>query len=528
MTARVARFTRLVRHPRFARFAARVVAAVAVASLAACGPPPRGTPGAVAPRRGYAGAILREDRVVITRGTVIRAVGVARRWIYTVTADAVIVYDRDRRAWLPPFTRAGGFDPSLVRAVAVDPDDDSAWLLTPMGAWTLQPLTAFVSRAPAGGTPARLRASSLEAVYREYPSLESFGRLLTRDDASLQGFPVTAGARAPDRTEVWLGTAGGGLFQVDPLFNSASPRPYGLAASGAGALARAADGIWIAPASRTLESRLAVTFASRDLQQWRWLDDEGRRSFGGARATSLDVRAGTIWMGTTRGLYRLPLNGVGVRAVTPLAGLPSDVVLSVLARGDGVWVGTERGLAFLDADSTEGRGGLVAIGGLPDVPVRALLATGDTLWVGTDQGLVLRAPHAGDQFVRPAAAAVQPRLRQPVHALASADSSVFVGVRDGVLAFSLRSGAWTEPWPATPWRAVGHVEVLAADARTVWAGGPFGVIAVDRATGGSRILRSGSDLPDVVTGIVLDGGWAWIGTLGGVVRLRRSTDGLVP
>lgn len=510
------------------RRAQSAVVAVVVASLVACGPPPPGTPGTVAPRRGFAGAFLREDRVIITRGTVIRAVGVARRWIYAVTADAVIVYDRDRRAWLPPFTRDGGFDPSLVRAVAVDPDDDSAWLLTSMGAWTLQPLTAFGWRAPAGGTPARLRASSLESVYREFPSLESFGRLLTRDDASLQGFPVTAGARAPDRTEVWLGTAGGGLFQVDPLFNRATSRPYGLAVSGAGALARAADGIWIAPASRAMEPRLAVTFASRDLQRWRWLDDVTRRGFGGARATSLDVRAGTMWMGTTRGLFRVPITGAGARAFTPMAGLPSDVVLSVLARGDGVWVGTERGLAFLDADSTEGHGSLVALGGLSGVPVRALLATGDTLWVGTDDGLVLRAPYAGDQFVRPAAAAAQPRLRQPVRALASADSSVFVSVRDGVLAFSLHSGAWTEPWPAVPWRAVGEVEVLAADARSVWAGGPFGVIAVDRATGGSRILRSGGDLPDAVTGIVLDGGWAWIGTLGGVVRLRRTSDGLVP
>lgn len=498
------------------------------AVIAACGPPPPGTPGAVAPRRAFAGAILREDRVTITRGTVVRAVGVGRRWIYAVTTDAVIVYDRDRRAWLPPFVREAGFDPSQVRAVAVDPDDDSAWLLTTMGAWTLQPLTAFVARAPAGRMPARLRASPLEAIYREFPSLESFARLLARDDASLQGYPVIAGARAPDRTEVWLGTAGGGLFQVDPLFNRATSVPYGLASAGAGALARAADGVWIAPASRALEPRLAVTFAARDLQQWRWLDDDTRRGFGGARATALDVRGGTMWMGTTRGLFRVPLHGASARVFTPMAGLPSDVVLSLLAREDGVWVGTERGLAFLAADSAEGRGRLVALDGVAPVPVRALLATGDTLWAGTDDGLVLRPPGDEHRFVRPAASGAQPRLRQPVLALASADSSVFVAVRDGVLAFSLRSGQWHEPWPAVPWRSVGEVEVLAADARTVWAGGPFGVIVVDRATGGSRILRTGSDLPDAVTGIVLDGGWAWIGTLGGVVRLRRAADGLVP
>ncbi|MHB8839887.1 MAG: hypothetical protein ACYC7F_13165 [Gemmatimonadaceae bacterium] len=505
----------------------RLLLAGAVA-VSACGPPPQGMGGGVAPRRGFAGAILREDRVSITRGTVVRAVAVARRFIYAATTDAIIVYDRDRRAWLPPFTRDGGFDPSLVRSIAVDPDDDSAWLFTAMGAWTLQPLTAFVTRAPAGAPPARLRASSLEAVYREFPSVESFGRLLTRDDAALQSFPVVAGARAPDRTEVWLGTNGGGLFQVDPLFNRATSLPYGLASAGAGALARAADGIWIAPASRGPEPRFAVTFASRDLQQFRWLDDAAQRGFGGGRATALAVNAGTMWMGTSRGLYRIPVEGGGARAFTPMSGLPSDVVLSLLPRRNGLWVGTEGGLAFLPGDSAEARGHAMAISVVPRIAVRALFATGDTVWIGTDVGLVLMPPGAVDRVVAPAAAASQPRLHQPVRAIAGADSSVFVALADGVLAFSLRSGEWREPWPAVPWRTVGEIYTMAADARTVWAGGPFGVIAVDRSTGGSRILRVGSDLPDAVTSIVLDGSWAWVGTLGGVVRVRRSTDGLFP
>ena len=70
--------------------------------------------------------------------------------------------------------------------------------------------------------------------------------------------------------------------------------------------------------------------------------------------------------------------------------------------------------------------------------------------------------------------------------------------------------------------------MLAADARSVWAGGPSGVVATNRRSGDSRILRVGSDLPDAVTGIVLDGDWAWIATLGGVVRVRRPADGLFP
>lgn len=505
-----------------------LVAACTLLLLTACGPLPAGRPEGLAPRQGLAGSLLREDRVTITRGTEVHAVGVSRRWVYAVTVDALIVYDRDRRAWLPPFTREGGFDPALVRAVATDPDDDSAWLLTAYGAWTLQPLTAYVGRTPAGALATRLQVGSLDAVYREFPSLQAFAGVLTRDAASLQSFPVIAGGRAPDRTEVWLGTAGGGLFQVDPRFNSATPQPFGLAVSGAGAIAPAADGVWIAPAPRPGDARLAITFASRDLQQWRWIDDEGRRGFGGARATALDVRDRTLWMGTTHGLFRVFPDDHGARAFTPMSGLPSDLVLSVLARADGVWVGTSRGLAFLPSDSAESRGLAMPQGDVADVPVNALLATGDTLWVGTEAGLLLRTPGAAGRFVRPGEAPGTSRLRQPVRALARADSLVFVALRDAVVTYDLRGGSWREPWPAAPWRSVGDIEVAAADARTVWAGGALGVLAVDRATGASRTLRSGSDLPDAVTGIVLDGPWAWIATLGGVVRVRRSADGLIP
>lgn len=496
--------------------------------LTACGPPPPGAASGVAPLRGPAGSLLREDLVTITRGADVRAVGVSRRWVYAVTEDAVLVYDRDRRVWLPPFTRDGGFEPALVRAVAVDPDEDSAWLLTANGAWTLQPLTAYVGRAPAGPLPLRLRAGSLDAVYREFPALQGFGRMLTRDAASLQGFPVISGARAPDRSEVWLGTAGGGLFQVDPAFNRATPQPYGLAGTGAGAILRAADGVWIGPAPRPGDARVAITFAARDLQRWRWLDDRARRGFGGGRATALVARDRTLWMGTTNGLFRVSPEGDDARAFTPMSGLPSDLVLSLLARAEGIWVGTSRGLAFLPADAADGRGMAVAQGPVADVAVRALLSTGDTLWVGTEAGLLLRTPGANGQFVRPREAPGTPRLRQPVHAIARADSLVFVALRDAVVTFDLRTGTWSERWPALAWRAVGDIEVIDADARTLWAGGPFGVLAVDRATGGSRILRTGGDLPAAVTGLVLDGPWAWIATLGGVVRVRRGADGLIP
>ena len=516
----------------------RATLAALVALAAACGPPPPEVGTAAAPSRAVAGTGLRDDRVVIGSGAVVRAVGVSRRFVYAATNDVVAVYDRDRRAWLPAFTRDGGFDPAQVRSIATDPDDDSAWLFTAVGAWTLQPLTAFVMRAPAGPAPSRLRVGSLDAVYREFPAVESFGRLLTRDDATLLPWPAVSGARAPDRAEVWLGTAGGGLYQVDPLFNRAERRPFGLATSGAGAIARDADRIWVAPAARSGDARAAITVLSRDLQDVRWIDDAPRRNFGFARATALAVRSGTAWMGTTVGLFRL--SGAGASVLTPLSGLPSELVLSLLARRDGLWVGTDRGAVFVaddaaasattSASAPRGRAPAVPVpSALDQLPVRAMIATGDTIWFGTTRGLALRTPNA-ETLTAPASedASMRIRLRLEIRALAASDSMLFVALDNTVLAFNRKTGVWSEPWMGAAWLSVGGIESLVADGTSVWAGGPFGVLALNRRSGGSRALHAPSDLPDAVTGLVLDGPWAWVATLGGVVRIRRAADGLVP
>lgn len=452
---------------------------IAVAPIIACGPPPSSAGAGAAPRQALVGGIGRDDRVTVGRGTIVRAVGVSRRWVYAATLDAIFVYDRDRRAWLPPFGRDAGFDPSLVRRIGIDPDDESAWLITTMGAWTLQPLTGFLMRAPAGPVPARLIVSSLETVYREFPSVQSFERLFTRDDASLWSYPAISGARAPDRAEVWLGTNGGGLVRVDPLFNRATPLAYGLATAGVSAMARAADGLWIAPASRGVEARPAITFVSLDLQQFRWLDDATGRSFD-ARATALAVRNGALWIGTTSGLVRIAPTMTGGRTVISRWDESGDVVLALLNHPDGLWVGTDRGLALMVLDST-------------DTPAA-----------------VIHDVHG-------------PRV--PVRALAASDSLMFVALADAVYTRAVYDSAWREPWPMVAWRSVGDITALAADARTVWAGGAFGVLVVDRATGGSRILRVGSDLPDAVTSLLLDPSYVWIGTLRGLVRIRRTSDG---
>jgi ligand-binding sensor domain-containing protein len=556
---------RLVSPARALRATCALCAALVLASMAGCGA--AGT-GAGAGRRvglrGGSGA--REERVVITNFAEVTGIAVSQRLVFVTSTSGLAIYDRLFDAWQPPVTVAEGFPVDRVTALAADPSLDGVWVGS-AGAVTLyRPSIELVTRAPlpgivdviafdrrdlAGGALVRasgqwLRvsssgfasplapgqlppasqlvvSSSLQQVYAEYPGLQAFERLLLRDDR-MRSYQVTAGAKAPDRSEVWLGTFGGGVFEVDPVGNQATPRPFGLLGPGAGAIALAADGVWIAGDGGPAGGRSGLTFTSDDLQEWRWLDGGTRSPYAGGRAYDIDVRESRAWVATSRGLVEQTLRGADdARVYTQLDGLPSDFALSVAARADGAWVGTQRGLAFV-GDSGGRRGRVLGDALLAGVAVRGLAAIGDSLWVASDAGLVLVRMSTGAAS-RPAIG--DPRALRPVRAVSVSDSILAFATAEEALRLNLRTGALVAAQEVADPRVVGGVMSLALDDRTLWSAGARGVLVTSRAGGASRFLSVPTDLPDEAYDVTLTPEFAWIATRAGVVRLRRLSDGTV-
>lgn len=538
-----------------------------------------GPGGGLGPVRG-GGSLRQEDRVVLSTFNEVTGVAVSRRYVFSVTPGGLAIYDRTFDAWRPPLAVGDDLPRGRPTAVAADPSSDGVWIggvggvtyyqattdfatrtavpgivdviafdrrgvsdgayVRASGQWTRVTTTGFATPlAPSQLPPGRelVVAPSLREIVQEFPNLESFGALLTRD-AQLRSWPISAAAKSPDRaSEVWVGTLGNGLFRADPSFNRAEHLPYGLLEPGAGALARAADGVWVAGLGDGLSTRGGLTFASDDLQRWRWLEGGPQTSLAGVRAYRLEVREGSAWLATDRGLLRFDTRagsatgaGAGdVVAWSAINGLPSDVVLSVAARPGGAWAGTGGGLVFV-ADSASRRsarpgsvGPVLASG----VAVRALLATGDTLWAGTDAGLLLVPPGEGAAAVRAAAHATEARLGQPIAALATSDSEVVVGARGALLRFHRRTGRLLPSIDAGAFASLGGIRALAMDGGTIWAAGPEGVVVYTRATGASRFLAVPADLPGEAFDVVLGDDFAWVATRDGVVRLRRLRDGSV-
>jgi ligand-binding sensor domain-containing protein len=292
-----------------------------------------------------------------------------------------------------------------------------------------------------------------------------------------------------------------------------------------------------------VNSRGGLTFASDDLQRWRWLESpySGAQSLAGARSFDLVVGGSQAWLATDRGLARIDTRSGGgtaraadVLVWSALNGLPSDVALAVAARPDGAWVGTSSGLVFV---TDTGRTRSAGAGSVSDViasgtAVRALLATGDTLWVGTDYGLDFLPPAAtpgGERrLVRAAAQSLDSRLGRQVTALATSDSEVAVATRDAILRFDRRSGRLLPSTDVAALSALGGVRALAMDGNTLWAAGPGGVVVVTRPGGSVRLLSVPADLPAEAYDVALSRDYAWVATRNGVVRLRRFNDGTVP
>ena len=508
----------------------------------------------------------REDRVVLTASNYVEAIAVSQRLVFSVTRNALTIYDRQFDAWQPPVALPPEISAGRIASVAADPIEDAVWIGTfgsvlfyrpaidvivsaavpglpdvilfdardqalgayvrAGGSWHLVSRVGSVTPVQVSQLPppvAQIRQATLQEVYAEYPSLQNFQGMMTRDE-QLRSWPVTAVGEAPGTEQIWLGTAGNGIYRVDPRFGEATHVPFGLLAEGAGAVAPAADGVWVASYASGAAARGGLTFIRTDLQQWRWLEGGIDRPFAATRALDLVVRGRLAWVATDRGLFRLDTqNPLSVRRWSLTNGLPDDRALAVAAAGAGVWVGTARGLAFIEGDAARTTSG-IAQTMMSGIAVRGLASSGDTVWAATDAGLLAALP--ADTLPRRAAAS-DARLRRPLVAIARTDSLLVVASEDEAIAL-VRGGV--VPMPALgrgQLGGVGRVLSVAADGQTIWVAGERGVAVVSRASGVQRVLSVPSAIPAPALDVTLDPDFAWIATRLGVVRLRRLPDGTV-
>ncbi len=523
----------------------------------------------------------RDDRLVVRAHDDVFAVAASSRHVFALSTGGLATFDRVFERWLEPSAQVAeafelaGTSRARFMVMTADPIEEAVWIGVPGGVviyrprveqvvrvqvigepeviafarggdpdafvrsggqWSRISRAGFASPLPAGpGTATLQLPMSLEAVYARHPALRAQLPFLLRDAAGASmAARITSAAIAPDRpSEVWVGTLGDGLWQVDAGMQQARALTYGVRDADIGALAIGADGVW--SAGQGSARAFGLSFVHHDLQQFARRAHRGFANTSGMRVQQLVVRGLSAWLATDRGLWRLPLEGrdVPLSQWRVSSGLPDDVVLSVLPRLEGTWVGTRRGLAFVsDAEPGIVESPVQRLG-FEGEAVRALAIVGDRLYVGTPSGLFVREARA----VGATAQRVHGVLPRPVSALAWHDSVLLVvseraaelrtlteaGQGEGVGSDSLARVELAFAELGMPVRA--HV-----DARTLWIAGTAGVLVWrrDRLLEAPRLLRAGAELPAPVTDLVVGDTWAWVGTREGVVRVRLAAEGGLP
>jgi ligand-binding sensor domain-containing protein len=206
---------------------------------------------------------------------------------------------------------------------------------------------------------------------------------------------------ADEDGRLWIGTEADGVAVHDPASGRTQDVPYGGPGAPPTVLALAADGaggLWVGTAGGGLQH---YTPGSPLLQR----EDAvfaGPTAPGGPgdRVMALHrARDGTLWLGSERGLARLPAGSRELEAVAfPPIGRDhgpgvADPVQALRQMADGrLWIGTQGGrLAIAAADGSEVQwlDGAAAPGAAAQVTALAQDRDG-TVWVGRSSGVDLR------------------------------------------------------------------------------------------------------------------------------------------
>ncbi len=425
----------------------------------------------------------------------------------------------DQSIWLATTTGWVHYQPDIdrwetsniatrVTGIAVDPSNPGAgmWFRT-SGGWLQQPR---VGPAIPATPPAALRLPpSINDAYADIPQLRSLSPRLLTGPLMVQG-AFTAAAPNTQGTGWFLGTTNRGLLYFDRTMIEAQAMPLGLPGDVVGAMAATPDGLWVVT-DASVRVPAGLTFLSGDLAQASGVP--GSAVFGlpfeAARALLLGTRA--LWLATEKGLVRERLDDGRLTRWDVSQGLPDSRVTTVAQAQGRVVAGTMRGLVDVGGDDKITRRALSY-----DGPVYALKANGDTLWVGTAFGLWASLP--GDDSLRMPEGFRQLGTIPPVLGIGYVGDTLVAMAPDHLVWRNPVSGEWTRGPDLA--QQLGSLTAFAATLQGVWVGGLRGAGFVRPATGILRPLMVGSELPGQVTAITVSGGYLWVGTVAGLVRIR--------
>ena len=261
--------------------------------------------------------------------------------------------------------------------------------------------------------------------------------------------------------------------------------------------------------------------ASQYNGSWRTLTTADGLPSGRVRAIT-QTADGSLWFGTDAGLARRSPDGVCCDEWTTEDGLPSGDIHAVAAgahpppgrRAPGVWVGTAKGLAYLD-----GRRAVID-SPVPGANIQALAVTpeGDLVASVAGGGVWRRGQADGWQALGKGALVGE----GPLALWAAEDGRIWAGTSNGLVYYKDR--AWQRHPLLEDDKGLKVLAVLQDGDRGLWAGTDRGLfLDRDAAVGGLPVVQHKAHrnglINDYVRAVAADhDGGVWFGTIAGASR----------
>ena len=513
----------------------------ALALAAATGPFPLT---AQAPTRDWRPA----DRVVVGDFSTITSVAAASDRIYATSPDQLLIRQASFREWEgtvdPP-------DPGLLRGVFValaDPLDNSlclalqkAWLhyepdlrlwtsgaapgrvsgiafdlSNPLGGLLLRTTGGWfeVARGGAAATatsaPARpLLPVSAQQFLQQHPSVAAMSSAFLLDGRMRQA-EFTSAAQSFDRQGWYLGTAGAGLFYLQEGAAIPERLSFGVRGPSVSALFAAPGGIWAA-SEATVGNYAAMTYASSDLREFRYLQGPPATGLPFATVRRVVGMARSLWLATDQGLARMDPGSGRVEMVDRGRGLPDSRVYDVMSRQGWIGVATAHGAARV-SDSLE----VFRVAPSFNDAAYAISISADTTWIGTGLGIFYTVGRTGD-LLRPSGTA-SAEFQEPVLQIAWLGDTLVALARSRLFWRDSRGG-WHHDTELTS--VLGDLRSMRVDGPGVWLAGEKGFGFSRPGFPVSRVFGIG-DIPADARDVAVDADYIWVATGNGLVRFARE------
>ncbi len=440
----------------------------------------------------------------------VNSVAVGFSHVYFGTTEGVLRFDRNRRVYEPPLTKADGLPDNHILQLAYDPLTDQVYASTQQGAAYFLP--AF-GEWYAASFPDSLRNHNRPKLPFLLP--RDFGLRFLADgqvsDNNFRRFRFTDWAE-DGFNNLWMGSWGLGPFVADLRSGNLERLPYGLLTSRVGAIWLEPDEMWFACLRKGADGGGLVQWSLRE-EKWNYYEAGLAANFPAGQFYSLAGSKNFVFLGTEDGIVRFDRKTGYFRPTGRRGGLRGEPVPVLLATETGLFAGTRFGVYAVDP-KTDSVWNLTtpAISG---AVINDLKMAGGYLWAATNRGLYRLAAGSKSWGRFSDRDQITPST---IRSLAVFGETLWAGGIRGLAKINTANDS-TEGWRAPAGEADLDVYALGANEKYVWAAVRAGVYQFDFA---NREWEFFSELDGLAANeiyqIRADGDYVWFATAEGASR----------